>query len=169
MTDEPKITLRFVRNKGWKYSVVAWRGLIAMPFTPTHVEAVTKAGTCLGQHSEGMKEFPLGYDRGNVWVLADGRPAELFVDLPATQAQVDLFYDFMYAAVAAHEPYDWSAPWTFLVGGHHHKRFASMCSPKVFLGLRHCGWFKWPVTLPAHEIDPSTLMLILSTHVEIPH
>ena len=32
------IELRFVRNNGWKYSVVAWRGLICMPFTPTHVD-----------------------------------------------------------------------------------------------------------------------------------
>ena len=141
-----------------------------MPFTPTHAECVTPKGTCVGQHGHGgMCEFPMGYDAASIYVMPDGRKCELIVELSSTQAQADLFYDFMQAAVAAHEPYDWQAPWTILIGGHHHKRYASMCSPKVVLGLRHCGWFPWWLTQPAHEIDPATLLLILSTHVEIPH
>lgn len=168
------ITLRFVRNKGWEYTVVAWRGLICMPFTPTHVEAKTKRNTYLGMHGKphdgfpaGMVERDVGYDDDKVYVMPDGRRCDIIVSLPCTKEQEDTFYDFMRESIG--EPYDWSAPWTFLLGGHHHKKFNSTCAAKVLMGLRKCGYFRWPLTKPAHEFDPADIMAILSTHVEIPH
>jgi hypothetical protein len=172
MPPSSEIKLRFVRNKGWRFNVVAWRSGICMPFTPTHVEAVTPEGTWLGMHGKphhglpaGLQNQPAGYDRDEVYVMASGRRCELFVSLPCTPEQAKVFYDSM----RKQESYDWYAPWGFLLGGHHHNPFHSMCSPKVFRAFRACGFFRWPVTKPAHEIDPADLLLLLSTHIEIPH
>ena len=165
------IRIRFVRIRGWAYNIVAWRGLICMPFTPTHAECVSPDGKWwVGQHGKGgMQRRPAGYDRDEVYILADGRRCEIIVSIPCTKAQQDEFYAFMDAAVEAKEPYDWLAAWTFLIGGHHHRRFASLCSSKVFLGFRSCKVFKWPVTMPAHEIEPAILLLLLSVLAEISH
>lgn len=169
-----EIPVRFVRTKGWVSKVIVWREGICMPFCATHVEWVTSRGTWMGMHGErhnglpaGMQEREAGYDYEDVFVMPDGRRCEFIVPLEVTSAQADTFAAFMEASKG--EPYDWSAPWGFLLGGHHHKKFHSMCSAKIFLGLRACGYFKWPVTIPAHELDPRDLMLILSTHVEILH
>ena len=161
------IRIRFVRVKGLAYNIVVWRGGICMPFTPTHAECITPEGTCLGQHGYGggTLDLPMGYDRADVYIMRDGRRCELIVDLPCTKAQQDAFYVYMRKP----EPYDWPAPWGFLFGGHHHRKFRSMCSAKVFLALRACGIFKWPTTLPAHEIDPAILLFVASTLVEISH
>lgn len=166
-----RIRLRFVRNTGWKYNVVAWREGVCMPFAPTHAEYLTEQNTCIGQHGHigGIREMPFGYDRDEIYVLPNGRRCELVVELPATEAQVELFDDFLRDALTKREPYDWSAPWGFLLGGRHHQKFHSTCSAKMFLALRHCGWFPWPTTIPAHEIDPAMLLWVLSTHVEVPH
>ena len=165
------VEIRFVRNKGWAFNVVAWRGGISMPFTPTHAEYRTKRGTCIGQHGNagGMREYCTGYDGHDIYLMPNGSPCETVVRLPCTQDQASHFDAFMREAVKRHEPYDWSAAWGFLLGGHHHKKFASMCSAKVFLGLRAAGIIRWPVTKPAHEIDPATLMLMLSVLVEVSH
>jgi hypothetical protein len=37
------------------------------------------------------------------------------------------------------------------------------------LRSKGCEFFKWPLTVPFHHISPRDLLLILSTHVEIPH
>jgi hypothetical protein len=167
------IRIRAVRNKGWAYNVVVWRGGICMPFTPTHMECITPEDNCLGMHGgagtygKGMLELPYGYDRDDIYVMRDGRLCELVVDLPCTKAQEVEFYRFMRASIG--EPYDWSAPWGFLLGGHHHKKWHSMCSAKVVLGLRDCGYFRWPLTKPAHEIDPAEALALLSICVEIEH
>lgn len=168
------IKIRFVRDRGWKYTVVAWRGMICMPFTPTHAECVTPEGTCLGMHGKphdgfpaGMVEREAGYDAKTLYIMPDGRRCEIVVNLPCTKEQEDRFYAFMRKSIG--EPYDWSAPWTFLLGGHHHTKFNSTCAAKVVMGLRACGYFPWPLTKPAHEFDPADVLAILSTHVEIPH
>jgi hypothetical protein len=172
MLPSPEIKLRFVRNIGWKYTVVAWRSGICMPFCPTHVEAVTPQGTWLGMHGHphhglpaGLQDQPAEYDHDEVYVMAGGRRCELFVSLPCTQEQADLFY----ASMRKPEPYDWWAPWGFLLGGHWHKIFTAMCSPKVIMCLRTARVFPWRITKPFHEITPADLLLILSTHIEIPH
>ena len=169
-----QIDLRFVRNIGWKYSVVAWRGLICMPFTPTHVEARTKQGTYLGMHGKphdgfpaGMVERDVGYDDDKVYIMPDGRRCDIIVPIPCTMAQQDAFYGYLRRSVG--EPYDWSAPWTFLLGGRHHRKFNSTCVAKIHMALRAAGVFRWPTTKPAHEYNPADLLDVLSHLVEVPH
>ena len=73
-------------------------------------------------------------------------------------------------ACGSTELYDWKAPWVISDRRPPSSpNFDSMCSAKVFLALRACGIFKWPTTLPAHEIDPAILLFVASTLVEISH
>lgn len=145
-----------------------------MPFTPTHAECLTPEGTYIGMHGKphdgfpaGMVERAVGYDIKSLYVMPDGRRCDIIVDLPCTKAQQDAFYAFVRNSIG--EPYDWSAPWGFLLGGHHHRKFNSTCSAKMLMSLRACNYFPWPLTKPAHEINPADLLTILSTHVEIRH
>lgn len=114
----------------------------------------------------GMVEREAGYDAKTIYIQ-NGRRCELVVDLPCTLAQQNAFYEFCRRSIG--EPYDWSAPWGFLLGGHHHRKLNSTCSAKMLMALRACNYFPWPLTKPAHEINPADLLTILSTHVEILH
>lgn len=134
-----------------------------MPFTPSHVECVDPStGKYLGAHIEGgfLARDP-GYD-----VPFNH---ELFVDLPASDDQVQHFYKLARGCVG--EPYDWRAIIGFAIPGHHHAKFEAICSAKMFLLLRLVDWFPShvPMAVPAHCIDPRDLLLILSAIVPVPH
>jgi hypothetical protein len=164
------IVLRFVQSKGWESDAIVLREKTCMPFTPSHVECVTPDGKWLGQHIDGgMQARAAGYDHDDVAIMADGRRCEVLVDLPATSAQTDAFYAAGHRAIG--EPYDWRAIIGFGVTWHEHQKFHAICSAKMLLLLRTkgCEYFPWPLTVPAHLVDPRDLFLILSTHVEIPH
>jgi hypothetical protein len=164
------IVLRFVRSKGLTSDAIVFREKTCMPFTPSHVECVTPQGKWLGQHfNGGMLARDAGYDHDDVALMEDGRRCEILVSLPATQAQIDAFHAAAEASIG--EPYDWKAIIGFGVSFHEHQKFHAICSAKMFLLLRTkgCEYFRWPTVVPAHLVDPRDLMLILSTHVEIPH
>lgn len=165
-----QILIRFVRSKGWSSEAIVLREKTSMPFTPSHVECVTPDGKWLGQHMDGgMLARPAGYDHNDVAIMADGRRCEIIVPLPVMPEQAAAFYGAANAAIG--EPYDWRAIIGFGVTLHEHQKFHAICSAKMLLLLRTkgCEYFRWPVTVPAHLVDPRDLMLMLSTHVEIPH
>jgi hypothetical protein len=164
----PAIQIRFVRCKGFTSDLIAFREGTCMPFPPTHTECVTPEGKWLGQHEDGgMQAREPGYDHDDVAIMPDGRRAEIIVSLPVTPRVHDAFYAAATASIG--EPYDWNAILGFAMPGHFHFKFHAICSAKMFLLLRAVNYFQWPVTVPAHEMDPRDLMLILSTCVEIPH
>jgi hypothetical protein len=155
------IRLRFVEGDSIESDLIEYREGTCMPIVPSHVECV-HAGKYIGQHiSGGMRARDPGYDapfRG-----------EAFVDLPATTEQQDAFYKAVYDSIG--EPYDWTAILGFMGPGHHHEKFHAICSAKMVMLLRHINWFpsRAPLCVPAHNIDPRDLLLILSAIVEIPH
>lgn len=165
------IVLRFVRSRGWSSDFIAWRGgWTGMPFVPTHVECVMPDGRWLGQRADGgMRARPAHYDHDHVKILPDGRRAEIFVPIPVTQAQADAFYAAAVTSIG--QPYDWRAILGFTLPWHEHTKFRAICSAKMVLLLRTkgCEVFPWPLTVPAHLVDPRDLMLMLSAFVEIPH
>lgn len=172
----PKITLRFVLHEGIAGDVIAWREGVCMPFAPCHAECVMPDGLHhLGQFGEshdgqpaGMQVRRHGYDDGQIRTLPDGRLCDLWVDLPCTVEQSDAFYAAADASLG--EPYDWDAIFGFApIPIRMHERNHTFCSAKMFLLLRKCGWLRWPVTVPAHDIDPAMLLLMLSVLVEVPH
>jgi len=165
-----EIKIRFVRSKGWTSDAIALREKTCMPFTPSHTECVTPAGKWLGQHMDGgMQAREAGYDAADVAIMPDGRRCEIIVSLSVTQAQADAFYAAAEASIG--QPYDWKAIIGFGVTFRQHEKFHAICSAKMLLLLRTkgCEYFRWPLTVPAHLVDPRDLMLILSSHVQIDH
>jgi hypothetical protein len=171
------IRIRFVRHRGIATYLISWREATCMPFIPSHAECVTPAGTRIGEFGfGGMQERPFNYDTKDVALLPKGKTSEalplgnrceIIVPLEVSQEQSDKFYKMARASLG--QGYDWSAIPGFALSGHHHKVGRAVCSAKMFLLLRAVNYFKWPVSVPAHLINPRDLMLILSTHVEIPH
>jgi len=156
------IRLRFIKSKGITSDLITFREGTCMPFAPSHCECVTPDGKFyIGQHElGGMLARPAGYD-------ADQIVHETFVDLPASDQQVADFYAAANASIG--EPYDLEAIIGFALPGHHHGKFHAICSAKMFLLLRSVNWFPWPVTVPAHSIDPRDLLLMISCRIEVPH
>jgi hypothetical protein len=164
----PEITIRFVRHKGIATDLISWREGVCMPFTPSHAECVTPEGTCIGEFGfGGMTEHPAGYDHDSLDTLPDGRLCECMVPLSVSQDQHDLFYAKVRESIG--QGYDWWAIPGFVLPGHHHEMGTAFCSAKMFLLLRVVDYFKWPIVVPAHLVNPRDLMLLLSVMVEIPH
>ena len=166
----PAIRLRFVLHNDVVSQGMVLYQKTSMPFTPGHVECVMPDGRYLGMHFKdpaGMQYREPGYDAGEISILPDKRLAEIFVDLPATQVQVDGFHAAAIASIG--EPYDIAAFIEYALPIHAHSYNHAVCSAKMFLLLRKIGWFKWPITVPAHCLTPRDLLMVLSTHIEIKH
>lgn len=154
------IVIRFVRSIGLSSDGIVALEKTAMPFTPSHVEAVTPDGFYLGAHLEdGTQKRPKDYDAGKF-------SHELFLTLDATKDQVAAFYKFLDGHVG--EPYDWKAIVGFLLPEHEHTLNHAICSALITLALRACSWFQWPLSAPAHLIDPRDLLLMLSCRMKVP-
>ncbi len=152
--------LRFVNGTDFVSRLIVAQEKTAMPFTPSHVEAITPEGTYLGAHYDGgVAERQPGYDKA--WVAL-----ELVVKLDATPEQDAAFYSFLHSKIG--EPYDWQSILGFLAPGHHHEFDHVICSALQTLALRSCGWFAAPLAAPAHLISPRDLLIILSGRVVIP-
>lgn len=158
------IKLRFVEGQGLASDLIEMRESTCMPIVPSHVECVDPDnGEYIGQHADGgMMSRKPGYDapfRG-----------ECFVDLPCTDAQSKAFYDAARASIG--QKYDMSAVLGFALPGHFHVKFSAICSAKMFLLLRQkADWFPShaPVVVPAHNIDPRDLLLMISVVIVVPH
>lgn len=165
------IRIRFVAGTAHSSALIRAQAGVSMPFTPSHTEALTQDGQFyIGAMNEGITRHPVGYDDGKVLILPDGRKAECIVALPCTDEQEEAFYAFAESKVGL--PYDWPA-----IAGfadpllNLHTPFHEICSAFMCWCLRNpaAPFFKWPMTKPFHRISPDMLLLILSTHVEIPH
>lgn len=158
------VKLRFVTGDDQLSRLIKLQAGICMPWTPIHVEAVSRDGkSYAGQHFDGgMQERPIGYDVGE-----KGR-FERFVVLPATDEQYDAFHRYCESKIG--QPYDWKAIVSFAFPLENLRTpDSAICSAVMTLALRAASLFPWPLTVPAHHISPRDLFLILSTHVEIPH
>jgi len=155
------IKIRFVKSKGWESDAIVALEKTALPFTPSHVEAVTPDGFYLGAHFDnGTQKRPSNYDAGQF-------EYELFLTLETLEIdQTKRFYDFLNAHIG--EPYDWKAILGFIVPHHEHIPNHAICSALITLALRGCNWFAYPLAAPAHLIDPRDLLLMLSCRMAIP-
>ena len=155
------IRLRFVAGNDTASLAIILRSQICMPFTPSHVECVTPEGKYVGQHGKGgMLARDPGYDKATL-------AHELFLDLPATNEQTNVFYDYISSKL--NQPYDWRSIVDYILPVNFHEFNHAICSAIMVLALRKSGWLKWPLTVPAHLISPRDLLLMLSGIVEIPH
>lgn len=158
------ITLRFVTSDHPISILIRTQAGICMPFTPSHVEALSRDGKdYIGAHMDGgTMARPIGYDTG-----AKGLK-EKFVDLPVTDEQYEQFHEFLDHHIGT--PYDTKAILSFAAPDVNlHLKMAAICSALQTLALRACNYFPMPLTVPAHHVSPRDLLLILSTHVQIDH
>jgi hypothetical protein len=158
------ITLRFVTSDNPLSAMIRTQAGISMPFTPSHVEAMTRDGKgYVGERFDGgMQAKPIGYD-------ADEKGLQQkLVPLPADDAMSDAFHDFCESKI--NEPYDWKSIFSFAVPDiNEHSLDHLICSAMMTAALRACGYFQMPLTVPFHHISPRDLMLMLSSHVQIDH
>lgn len=163
------IRLRFVTCNDWISRLIRIQAGVSMPFTPSHVEALTQDGQFyIGAHlSGGVKARPVGYDAASLMTLPDGSKSERIISIPCTLAQETAFYDYVHSKIG--EPYDWKSICGFMVPWHMHLQYHIICSAFMTAGVRAAKVFPWPVTVPFHHVSPRDLFLILSTMVEIPH
>ena len=126
----------------------------------SHVEAVTPQGRYLGAHiGGGVLARPADYDKG-LW------SRQLFVDLPADEEMTAKFHHYLNAVIG--EPYDAAAILGFAFHVDIHSQHHTICSALQALALRGAGWFATPLAVPAHEISPRDLLLIISGRLPIP-
>lgn len=166
------IRLRFVTCTDTTSEVIRFQGGVSMPFTPSHVEALSQDGqSYIGQHIDGgMQARPLDYNAAQVMTLPDGRKADIIVELPCTPEQEAAFYAYVHDKIGM--PYDWVSILGFVATEMHlHTAGSLICSAIMSAAIRTkgCELWPWPVTVPFHKISPRDLLLICSTHVEIPH
>jgi hypothetical protein len=153
--------LRFVLNSGLVSEAIKAQEKTAMPFTPSHVEALTRDGVSyIGAHfSGGVQKRPVGYDKATMI-------AELLLPLESSLLQDVAFHDFLESHIG--EPYDWLSIAGFVIPRHLHLANHAICSALITLALRKCEWFRWPLAAPAHLIDPRDLLLIISGRMMVP-
>jgi hypothetical protein len=157
------ITLRFVTGNSYISALIRKQAGLCMPFTPSHVEALSRDGkSYVGQHMEdGMQARPIGYDAATML-------HEKLVPLPVDAEQAEQFYRYIESKIG--QPYDWKSIVGFIAPDLNLHDFNHLiCSAIMVAGLRACGYFPMPLTVPFHHISPRDLMLILSSHVQIDH
>ena len=158
------ITLRFVTSDNPLSALIRTQAGICMPFTPSHVEALTRDGTgYIGERfPDGMQIKPIGYDENEPGV------EEKLVELPVSDKMSGAFFDFCENRIG--EPYDWKSIGSFAAPDINlHEINHLICSAMMTAALRDCGFFPMPLTVPFHHISPRDLFLILSSHVQINH
>jgi hypothetical protein len=160
------ITLRFVTSPHDPLSaLIRLQAGLCMPFTPSHVEALSRDGAhYVGQHLDGgMQARPIGYDGQEIQEIQ-----EKLVQLPCPAEHYDRFQSYCEGRIGA--PYDWTSIVGFVDPAWNLHAFNHLiCSAEMTAGLRHCGYFSWPLTVPFHHISPRDLLLILSSHLQIDH
>lgn len=162
--------IRFVQGTAVSSRLIMALEKTAMPFTPSHVEAlVIRNGQrgYIGAHIEGGVMWrPEGYDKNEM-------AHELLLDLGAARNVVDSapwqdeqFEKFLVSKIG--EPYDWLSIGGFIIPENMHLVEHVICSALQTLALRHCLWLASPVAAAAHLIDPRDLLLMISARMEVP-
>lgn len=170
------ITQRFVRGTAFSSGMIVAQEKTAMPFTPSHVEALSEDSQFyIGAHIDGgVMKRPVSYDKGMIAQLQGDYDKTVFPDglcdmrlkLDVTPEQAAVFYAFLDRHI--NEPYDSPAIWGFVIPIHSHTVGRVICSALQSLALRACGYFQTPLAAPAHLIDPRDLLLMISGRQQVP-
>lgn len=156
--------IRFVQGDPHK-SIISFdieaRENVAMPFPPSHVEALSRDGAhYIGAHIDGgVRLREIGYD------LATTRD-ELILDLCTSQDQDRLFHDYTESKLG--EPYDWSSIVDYIMPVNWHQYNHVICSAFMTLALRKSNYFQWPLPWPTHLTSPRDLFGLIGAKMQIP-
>lgn len=151
--------IRFVEGSEFDSQAIIALEKVALPFTPSHVEAVTPDGFYLGaMFSGGVQKRPIGYDNGKF-------NNEKILTLEATADQDKLFYGYLEKHID--EPYDWEAILGFLIPENFHNSNHTICSALITQALRASSWFRFQLAVHSHLVDPRDLLLMISVQMQV--
>lgn len=144
------IALRFVTTN----DIISAGIRLAENYTFSHVEAVMPDGSLLGAHADGgVLARPSDYDK-DVWTY------EMRVPLNMSAEMEQDFIARLQASVGT--PYDMAAILGFLLRKDMHTPQHMICSALQTWKLRQCGYFSKELAVPAHQVSPRDLALMLS-------
>jgi hypothetical protein len=152
--------IRFVQGNDFLVSWnIAARENVAMPFTPSHVEALSRDGkSYIGARLQGgISPAPIGYDTGT-------RKNELVLDLGENGD--DAAFTYMESKIGS--PYDWTAIIDFVLPINWHQYNHLICSAFMTLMLRKKMFFTSPLPVPAHMMSPRDVLLAIGSKIAIP-
>jgi hypothetical protein len=150
------ITLRFVTGRDPVSAVIR---AFEYGFWASHVEAQMPDGSLLGAHANGgVLARPRGYDALEV-------VREMFVSIPATDAQADKFYAFLRGQLG--KPYDTKAIAGIVAQRDWRDDGAWMCSELMAAALCECGIFPAHLATEFNHVTPRDLLLIVSGRMEL--
>src|SRR6185437_8685915 len=97
------IRLRFVASNDITSRLIRFQAGVSMPFTPSHVEALTVDGKeYIGAHIDGgIRARPVGYDAASLMTLSDGYKSERIVSLRRAHVQKTARYTPFESAMCA--------------------------------------------------------------------
>ena len=143
------ITLQFAQGTDGTSLAIQW--FSQGPWS--HVDSVLDDGTLLGARLEGGVAI-----RPSTYLGAEkvGR-----ITIPATDEQTAEYYRFIASQVG--KLYDTTGIIGFVADRNWRTPDSWFCSELVAAGLEQCGFFQYPLYVPANKITPSGLPLLLST------
>ena len=147
------IQLQFVATKDLGSELIEWFGHGQY----SHVDCVMPDGRLLGARLDGG-------------VAVRQPDYEVFsrrtrVELPVEYLAEHQWLDWLLGQVG--KPYDRTAIAGFASGRDWREQDSWFCSELASAGLEHCGYFQFPLTVPANKITPDDLILVLSSHVAV--
>lgn len=159
--------IRFIRGTGLPSDLIVAQEKTAMPFTPSHVEILSRDGkSYFGSMFEGGVQYrPLDHEKLSVDPIT-GKRRELLLPLDTTPEGEAAAWKWADGKIG--EPYDSAAIFGFVIPLREHTLNHAICSACATLFLRTAGWFADPLAAPAHLIDPRDLLLIISGRMKVP-
>lgn len=121
----------------------------------SHVEAVLPDGI-IGAYWDGVKKQPIDYDTGST--------AQTFVDIPMADAILAKWVAILEQHIG--KAYDYWALIGFALHENYHTPGTVICSALQTLCLRDCEFFRYPLSVLAHQISPRDLFFLLSGRQE---
>jgi hypothetical protein len=161
--------IRYVQGSEISSQLIVAQEKTAMPFPPSHVEALTPDGKFyLGSMFEGgVQKRPVGYDKGLIAIdPKTGKERDLLLTIDATPEQDAAFWTFLESKIG--EPYDSAAIFGFIIPLHEHTLNHAICSALITLAMRICSKWPFPLAVPAHLIDPRDSLLMMSVITRVP-
>ncbi|HUZ33938.1 MAG TPA: hypothetical protein VMV19_17800 [Xanthobacteraceae bacterium] len=156
----PEIVLQFVKQDNLPSDLIAY---FSHGAGFSHVDAVMLDGRLLGARHDVRSGIPAGVQIRPPNYADFART--LRVTLPATDAQVRAFWDFLELQIG--KPYDTEAILGFVVGRDWRKPNAWICSEADGAALESVDWFPHDLATPANKLTPDDLLLAISARIPV--
>ncbi len=155
------IELQFAGGRGVLGRTITWFGHGSY----VHVDSILPE-----RDPNGKLQFLGARFKGGVLIRPEGYKkfhSILRVSLPCDETISNKYYEFLHQQLG--KPYDYKAAFGgFIFNSNWRNPDKWFCSELVAAGLEYCYYFKYQLFADANKIDPSALLLVLSSTADIP-